>query len=64
MPQFFPARETGIFVKQCRGWFNVNVTYCLQSVDLLQISIQIFVSLLFIIISKEISIDRISFIVN
>ena len=29
------ARENGIFVKQCRGWFDVNGTYRFESVGLL-----------------------------
>ena len=30
----FLARENGIFVKQCREWFDVNGTYCFESVGL------------------------------
>ena len=31
------ARENGIFVKQSRGWFDVNETYHFESAGLLQI---------------------------
>ena len=29
------VRENGIFVKKCRGWFDVNGRYCFGSVGLL-----------------------------
>ena len=39
------ARENGIFVKQCREWFDVNGTYRFESVALLYISFCICLSL-------------------
>ena len=47
MEHILLARENGVFVKECHGWFNVNRTYSFESVGLLQISIQIFAPLLF-----------------
>ena len=52
MAHILLARENGIFIKQCRGCFDVNGTYCFESVGLLY-SIQVFLPLLFIIISKK-----------
>ena len=34
MVQILLGRENGIFVKQCRGWFDVNGTYRFESVSL------------------------------
>ena len=44
------VRENVVFIKQCHGWFSHHQTYCF---DLLEISMQISVPLLFIIISKN-----------
>ena len=47
------AKENGIFLRQIRGWFYVKGTYLFKLVSLLYISIEIFVPVLFIIISKN-----------
>ena len=47
------ARENGIFVTECGGWFDLKEIYHFESVGLLKISIQIFVPLTFIIMSKK-----------
>ena len=53
MLHFLLARENGIFVIECRGWFDLKGIYHFESVGLLKISIQIFLPLTFIIISKK-----------
>ena len=58
------ARENGIFVKQCCGWFDVNGKYRFESVSFLWISIRIFIPVLFIVISKKGSLVWIFVIVN
>ena len=58
------ARENGIFVKQCCGWFDVNGKYRFESVSFLWISIRIFIPVLFIVISKKGSLVWIYVIVN
>ena len=47
------AKQNGILPRQLHGWFDVKGTYLFESVDLLYRSIQIFVPVLSIIISKN-----------
>ena len=51
--QMHLVKQNGIFLRQLRRWFDVNSTYLFESVGSLYISIQIFVPVLFIIISKN-----------